>query len=38
MTHLPSVTESSENVDDSNMEMNQSGRRSNVEDYSQVII
>ncbi|XP_052526834.1 androglobin isoform X1 [Tympanuchus pallidicinctus] len=35
MTHLPSVTESNENVDDSNMEMNQSGRHSNVEDYSQ---
>ena len=38
VTHLPSVTESNENVDDSNVEMNQSGRCSNAEDYSQVII
>ncbi|KAF1584810.1 Androglobin, partial [Eudyptes moseleyi] len=35
---LPSVTESDENVSDSNVDMNQSGRHSNAEDYSQVII
>ncbi|NXH78030.1 ADGB protein, partial [Hydrobates tethys] len=32
---LPSVTESDENVSDSNVDMNQSGRHSNAEDYSQ---
>ncbi|XP_075604574.1 androglobin [Balearica regulorum gibbericeps] len=32
---LPSVTESDENVNDSNVDMNQSGRHSNAEDYSQ---
>ncbi|OXB71393.1 UNVERIFIED_CONTAM: hypothetical protein H355_010722, partial [Colinus virginianus] len=35
MTRLPSVTESDENIDDSNVEMNQSGRCSSAEDYSQ---
>ncbi|XP_065587886.1 androglobin [Cyrtonyx montezumae] len=35
MTHLPSVTESDENIDDSNVEVNQSGRCSSAEDYSQ---
>ncbi|KAK1209378.1 ADGB protein, partial [Pygoscelis papua] len=35
---LPPVTESDENVSDSNVDMNQSGRHSNAEDYSQVII
>ncbi|NWU70559.1 ADGB protein, partial [Pterocles burchelli] len=35
---LPSVTESDENVNDSNVVMNQSGRHSNAEDHSQVII
>ncbi|NWY49386.1 ADGB protein, partial [Chionis minor] len=34
---LPSVTESDENVNDSNVDMNQSGRHSNAEDYSQNI-
>ncbi|KAM6086608.1 androglobin isoform 2-T2 [Theristicus caerulescens] len=32
---LPSVTESDENVSDSNVDMNQRGRHSNAEDYSQ---
>ncbi|KAM6323427.1 androglobin [Aegotheles albertisi] len=32
---LPFVAESDENVDDSNVDMNQSGRQSNAEDYSQ---
>ncbi|XP_009323871.1 PREDICTED: androglobin [Pygoscelis adeliae] len=32
---LPPVTESDENVSDSNVDMNQSGRHSNAEDYSQ---
>ncbi|NXE75474.1 ADGB protein, partial [Cochlearius cochlearius] len=32
---VPSVTESDENVSDSNVDMNQSGRHSNAEDYSQ---
>ncbi|XP_072187407.1 androglobin isoform X2 [Excalfactoria chinensis] len=35
MTHLPSVSESNEIVVDSNVEMNQSRRCSDVEDYSQ---
>ncbi|XP_059691562.1 androglobin [Gavia stellata] len=32
---LPSVTESDENVSDNNVDMNQSGRHSHAEDYSQ---
>ncbi|NXK03224.1 ADGB protein, partial [Herpetotheres cachinnans] len=35
---LPPVTERDENVSDSNVDMNQSGRCSSAEDYSQVII
>ncbi|NXO47094.1 ADGB protein, partial [Aramus guarauna] len=35
LSSLPSVTESDENVNDSNVDMNQSGRHSNAEDYSQ---
>lgn len=37
LSRLPSVTESDENVNDSYVDMNQSGRHSNAED-SQVII
>ncbi|NXA27537.1 ADGB protein, partial [Ibidorhyncha struthersii] len=37
LSHLPSLTESDENVNDSNVDMNQSGKHSNAEDYSQVI-
>ncbi|XP_077031642.1 androglobin isoform X2 [Agelaius phoeniceus] len=35
MSHLTSVTETDENESDSNGDMNQNGRHSNVEDYSQ---
>ncbi|XP_032299535.1 androglobin isoform X3 [Coturnix japonica] len=35
MTHLPFVSEKNENLVDSNVELNQSGSCSNVEDYSQ---
>ncbi|XP_010290269.1 PREDICTED: androglobin-like, partial [Phaethon lepturus] len=35
---LPSVTESDENINDSNVDMNQSGRHSNAEDHSQETI
>ncbi|XP_066171734.1 androglobin [Sylvia atricapilla] len=35
ISHLPSVTETDENEDDSNGDMNQNGRHSNPEDYSQ---
>lgn len=35
---LASVAENDENVSDSNVDMNRSGRHSNAEDYSQVII
>lgn len=38
LSHLPSVTESDENVRDSNVAMNQSVRHSNAEEDSQVII
>ncbi|NXI68222.1 ADGB protein, partial [Anseranas semipalmata] len=34
LTHLPSITENDENVNDSKVDMNQSGRHSNAEDYS----
>ncbi|XP_010130639.1 PREDICTED: androglobin, partial [Buceros rhinoceros silvestris] len=35
ISHLPSITESDENVSGSNVDMNQSGRHSNAEEYSQ---
>lgn len=38
MSHLASVIETDENESDSNGDMNQNGRYSNAEDYSQVII
>lgn len=38
LTQFPSVTERVGNVNDSNVDMNQSERHSNAEDYSQVII
>ncbi|NXE22524.1 ADGB protein, partial [Ardeotis kori] len=37
ISHLPSVTESDENVSDSNVDVNQTGRESNAEDLSQNI-
>ncbi|TRZ16650.1 hypothetical protein HGM15179_010476, partial [Zosterops borbonicus] len=38
ISRLPSFTETDENESDSNEDMNQNGRHSNLEDYSQVII
>ncbi|XP_039914065.1 androglobin [Hirundo rustica] len=38
ISHLPSVTETDENESDSNGDMNQNGRCSNPEDYSQEMI
>ncbi|NXL94436.1 ADGB protein, partial [Alectura lathami] len=35
LNNLPPVTEINENIDDSNVDMNQSGRHSNAEDYSE---